>query len=193
MPTKTINQAFAAAWESVNNPPLDSVNPHFKNKFASLGATIKAVREACRANGITYNQAFSLREEVQALRSWVSDAEGNRIDLSCMYFPQIDNPQQMGSHMTYMRRYLMQLDWGIVGEEDDDAERAMPEKPKDELAELWRECIQLGVKPEGLKSWYESKPFKGKKLDKLTAAERKQVETYLLDMRESIKQVTKER
>ena len=181
----------------MENPPLDSVNPHFKNKFASLGATLRVIRKACRDNGITYNQAFdTFRTDDGAeavIRTWVSDGAGERIDLSCMRFPITDNPQQLGSAMTYCRRYVAQLDWGILGEEDDDAERAMPQQPKqkrDELVNLWQECIALGVKPEGLKAWYDSKPFAGKKLDQLTAAQRKQVKDYLLDIRETIMAVS---
>lgn len=143
--TDSINTRFARAWESVDNPPLDSVNPHFKNKFASLGATLKCIRKACKDNGITYHQAFdTFRADGEAeatIRTWVSDGGGGRIDLSCMRFPITDNPQQLGSAMTYCRRYVAQLDWGILGEEDDDAERAMPQqKPKkrDELAEAKR-------------------------------------------------------
>ena len=194
--TDTIYTSFARAWETVENPPLDSVNPHFKNKFASLGATLRVIRKACKDNGITYNQAFdTFRTDEGAeavIRTWVSDGAGERIDLSCMRFPITDNPQQLGSAMTYCRRYVAQLDWGIVGEADDDAERAMPQQPKpkrDELADLWRDCVQLGVKPEGLKAWYDSKPFAGKKLDQLTAAQRKQVQEYLLEMRENAREV----
>lgn len=211
--TDSINTRFAKAWESVANPPLDSVNPHFKNKFASLNATLKVIREACAKNDIVYVQSFAYvpgDEPTFVIRTCVLDSQGGHIDLSTMYFPITDNPQQLGSAMTYCRRYAAQLDWGIVGEEDDDAERAMPQQPqkaqpapnpkpkqakkpkeKDALAELWQECIDLGVKPEGLMSWYETQGFGGMKLSQLTAIERKQVEAYLLDMRESIKQVNK--
>ena len=135
--TDTINTRFARAWESVENPPLDSVNPHFKNKFASLGATLRVIRKACKSNGIAYLQAFdAMRTEdgmEAVIRTWVADGTGQRIDLSCMRFPITDNPQQLGSAMTYCRRYVAQLDWGILGEEDDDAERAM-QKPGGDLA-----------------------------------------------------------
>ena len=202
--TDTINTRFARAWESVENPPLDSVNPHFKNKFASLGATLRVIRKACKSNGIAYLQAFdAMRTEdgmEAVIRTWVSDGGGERIELSCMRFPITDNPQQLGSAMTYCRRYVAQLDWGILGEEDDDAERAMPQqqppqkpKPKkqehEELADIWQECIDLGVTKEGLNSWYEANGYKGKKLSQLTAAERKHVKSYLLDMRKGARQV----
>ena len=198
--TDTIYKKFAAAWESVENPPLDSVNPHFKSKFASLGAVLKAIRKAC--DGIAYIQAFDVAdmggESILHIKSWVQDGEG-RLELSRLRMPITDNPQQQGSIITYYRRYVAVTDWGIVGEEDDDAESAM--KPKndcdrqrsakkaDELADLWQQCIDLGVKPDGLKSWYEANGFKGKKLNQLNNAERMKVKAYLTDMRKSIQSV----
>lgn len=197
-----INGKFAAAWSRVENPPLDSVNPHFKSKFASLGAVLKAIRKAC--DGIAYIQAFDVAdmggESILHIKSWVQDGEG-RLELSRLRMPITDNPQQQGSIITYYRRYVAVTDWGIVGEEDDDAESAMNPKndydrqrsakkaAQDELADLWQQCIDLGVKPDGLKSWYEANGFKGKKLNQLTGAERQKVKAYLTDMRKSIQSV----
>lgn len=202
MATDTVHTRFARAWESVANPPLDSVNPHFKNKFASLNATLKVIREACAKNGIVYVQCFDYvpgEEPTFVISTGVQDAEGGSIELSRMYFPVTDNPQQLGSAMTYCRRYAAQLDWGIVGEEDDDAERAMPQaeqrpqpKPRAKKpvrfgdTKLFRECVSLGVKPDGMEKWYAAQDFRDKTIDQLTKAEQKQVQTYLQDMRESI-------
>ncbi len=197
-----INGKFALAWSRVENPPLDSVNPHFKSKFASLGAVLKAIRKAC--DGIAYIQAFDVAdmggESIIHIKSWVQDGDG-RLELSRLRMPITDNPQQQGSIITYYRRYVAVTDWGIVGEEDDDAESAM--KPKndydkqrsakkaaqDELADLWQQCIDLGVKPDGLKSWYEANGFKGKKLTQLNNAERMKVKAYLTDMKRSIESI----
>ena len=203
MANDTVHTRFARAWESVANPPLDSVNPHFKNKFASLNATLKVIREACAKNGIVYVQCFDYvpgEEPTFVISTGVQDAEGGSIDLSRMYFPVTDNPQQLGSAMTYCRRYAAQLDWGIVGEEDDDAERAMPQpQPKPQPAKkaakkpmrfedtnLFRECVSLGVKADGMQKWYKAQDFKDKTIDQLTAPEQKRVQKYLQDVRESI-------
>ena len=198
-----INGKFALAWSRVENPPLDSVNPHFKSKFASLGAVLKAIRKAC--DGIAYIQAFDVAdmggESILHIKSWVQDGEG-RLELSRLRMPITDNPQQQGSIITYYRRYVAVTDWGIVGEEDDDAESAMPKNDyerqrkakkasQDELADLWQQCIDLGVKPDGLTSWYEANGFKGRKLTQLNNAERMKVKAYLTDMRKSIKEVSK--
>lgn len=196
-----INGKFALAWSRVENPPLDSVNPHFKSKFASLGAVLKAIRKAC--DGIAYIQAFDVAdmggESILHIKSWVQDGEG-RLELSRLRMPITDNPQQQGSIITYYRRYVAVTDWGIVGEEDDDAESATPKNDyerqrkakkasQDELADLWQQCIDLGVKPDGLTSWYEANGFKGRKLTQLNNAERMKVKAYLTDMLHSIQSV----
>lgn len=196
-----INGKFALAWSRVENPPLDSVNPHFKSKFASLGAVLKAIRKAC--DGIAYIQAFDVAdmggESILHIKSWVQDGEG-RLELSRLRMPITDNPQQQGSIITYYRRYVAVTDWGIVGEEDDDAESATPKNDyerqrkakkasQDELADLWQQCIDLGVKPDGLTSWYEANGFKGRKLTQLNNAERMKVKAYLTEMKRSIESI----
>lgn len=193
--TDTIYKKFAAAWESVENPPLDSVNPGYKSKYASLGAVYKVIRKACK--GIVYMQVWETHrrndtEDTLTIDTWVMDTEGNRIDLSKLATPIESNPQKQGGIITYYRRYVACTDWGIVGEEDDDGNIASGKTPapkKDELADLWQQCIELGVKPSGLTSWYEANGFKGKKLNQLTGAERQKVKAYLTDMRKSIQSV----
>lgn len=195
-----IYKKFAAAWERVENPPLDSVNPHFKSKFASLGAVYKVIRKAC--DGIAYMQAFGTEDSggdtILTINSWLQDAEGGRIDLSSMRMPVTDNPQQQGSIITYYRRYVAVTDWGIVGEEDDDAESAMPPAKKAqpkakavtiEDTKLFKECASKGVKPEGMWDWYYAQGFGTTDLNALTAANKRKVEAYLKGMLDSINQV----
>ena len=208
--TDSINTRFARAWESVDNPPLDSVNPHFKNKFASLGATLGCIRKACEPLGIEYMQVADFEidggEAVHFIRTWVQDKDGGRIELSRMYMPTTENPQQQGSIITYYKRYVAQMDWCIVGEEDDDAERAMPQQyaPQSKPVQakrqakkkvlfkdtrLFKECASLGVKPDGMERWYASKPFASKTIDELNDAEMGQVKAYLQEMKDSAQQV----
>lgn len=198
-----INGKFALAWSRVENPPLDSVNPHFKSKFASLGAVLKAIRKAC--DGIAYIQAFDVAdmggESILHIKSWVQDGEG-RLELSRLRMPITDNPQQQGSIITYYRRYVAVTDWGIVGEEDDDAESAMPKKhqPKPETkreykkllmsdTNLFKQCVEFGIKPDGMLAWYKAQGFKTDDIYELTAAQRKKVEAYLTEMLRSAQQL----
>lgn len=120
---KTIEARFVEAWGNIDNPDLDSVNPHFKNKYASLKETQRVIREACKPQGLMYQQRLRQCEDGQyRLYSYVRDADGGEIELSTFPVESIPNSQAFGSEMTYKKRQQAQADWGIVGEEDDDGE-----------------------------------------------------------------------
>ena len=122
----SLHGKFVAAWLACENPALDSENPHFGNRFASLRATLAAVREACSSQGIAYVQCLGpVGEDGRAkLSSCVVDGEGNRIDLSAFPVDCPPNPQSFGSNLTYAKRQQAQADWGVTGETDDDGNAA---------------------------------------------------------------------
>ena len=128
----SINAKFVRAYAEMANPPLDSVNPHFRNRFASLKATLKVIRDACKPQGIAYIQTIHYGEPTNTITSFVLDEDsGDKIALSTfpLVFPA--DPQKRGSELTYAKRQLAQADWGLVGDPDDDAEAASkPEQPK---------------------------------------------------------------
>lgn len=120
---KTIEARFVEAWGNIDNPDLDSVNPHFKNKYASLKETQRVVREACKPLGLMYQQRLRQCEDGHyRLYSFVRDADGGEIELSTFPVENVPNSQAFGSEMTYKKRQQAQADWGIVGEEDEDGE-----------------------------------------------------------------------
>ncbi len=125
-----INGLYVKAWAAIENPELDSVNPHFKNRYASLKATLKAVRDACAPLGMAYQQLLEQRGEGYVLKSRVVTA-GEILDLSEFPVDSPPNPQSFGSGLTYKKRQQAQADWGIVGDDDDDGEAAAGyQKPK---------------------------------------------------------------
>lgn len=128
----SINAKFVRAYAEMANPPLDSVNPHFRNRFASLKATLKVIRDACKPQGIAYIQTIHYGEPTNTITSFVLDEDSDdKITLSTfpLVFPA--DPQKRGSELTYAKRQLAQADWGLVGDPDDDAEAASkPEQPK---------------------------------------------------------------
>lgn len=169
-----IEARYAHAWEFASNPPLDCSNPHFKNRYASLAATLNEVRKACRMSDIVYIQQLVKEGEELVLKSCVMDAKGGRMELSTFPVTNVPNPQNFGSELTYKKRQQAQTDWGIVGEEDDDGEAAVaplrgaqrPVKAKpaqtpstsqnDRLSAvrgLYKKALAAGVKTEGIESW----------------------------------------
>ena len=125
MEGKTVQQRYVSAWSEIENPPLDGVNPHFRNRYATLKATLEAVRKACKDNGMAYVQKLVRTEDGgRALRSSLLTDAGEVMELSDFPVEAPPNPQSFGSNLTYAKRQQAQADWGIVGEEDDDGEAA---------------------------------------------------------------------
>lgn len=124
MAEKTIEACFVEAWSAAQNPDMDGMNPHFKNRYATLKATLAAVRSACVPHGIAYIQALRESEGGYRLESCVIRADGARMILSQYPVEASANPQAFGSELTYKKRQQAQADWGIVGDEDEDGEAA---------------------------------------------------------------------
>lgn len=116
-----IEAQFLDAWLDIENPELDGKNPHFNSKFATLKATLKVIREACKKAGIAYCQRLvKIDENTFELHSFVMNAAGETLTFSTFPVETPPNPQSFGSNMTYAKRQQAQADWSITGEEDDD-------------------------------------------------------------------------
>ena len=166
-----VQARFAYAWDFAKNPPLDCTNPHFRNRYASLAATLGEVRKACSFADIVYCQTLVIEGYSYFLKSYVMDAKGERMELSTFPVTYSTNVQTFGSELTYKTRQQAQADWGIVGEEDDDGESAAQpvrghDRPKggqpsakpqsDRLSAvraLYKQALASGVKAEGIESW----------------------------------------
>lgn len=120
---------LAKAVGEMQNPPLDSVNPHFKNKFSSLRAVSDAVRPALAANGLAYRQTPLADDTGTWVATIVYGGDGS-IELARVPYEPQSNPQQNGSALTYAKRYCLQAAFGLVGEEDDDGEAASRQTPQ---------------------------------------------------------------
>lgn len=117
--THLLTKALIAAKSEMGNViEYDSRNPHYKNRFASLEATLSKINPAFNKHGLNLshwpagNQLISRLEHVSG--QWMMSA----YDLSATK----KDPQQMGSALTYARRYCAQAIAGLCGGEDDDAE-----------------------------------------------------------------------
>ena len=123
---------LVAAFAEMPNPPLDSKNPHFGNRFASLLAVSNVVRPALAKHGLAYRQTVEIAANsgvafVYTIVYGKSDNPEDDCDyirLASVPIKVVDNPQQMGSALTYAKRYCLLAAFGLVGDEDDDAEAA---------------------------------------------------------------------
>lgn len=128
---KAIAPALLEAQKQITFALKDSVNPHFKNRYADVSAVIEAVKGPLNKNGITFLQSLSdvqAGETRQRLTTRLLHSSGEWIeDTASCPLPKAD-PQGVGSATTYLRRFSLCALLGVP-QEDDDAEGAVQRTP----------------------------------------------------------------
>lgn len=108
---------------------LDSTNPHFKNRYASLAGIMEAVRPPLTKNGLAIVQQPTVLESgMPALRTTLLHSSGETLSDVMPLAVDKPGPQALGSAITYARRYSALAILGLVGDEDDDANSAQPKQ-----------------------------------------------------------------
>lgn len=113
---------FQTQCESIK---FDSVNPHFKSKFASLAAIHHGIGPALSANGLAVIQFPHSTETGIGVRTILIHESGEMLEHTYTLPLAKNDPQGGGSAITYARRYGLSGALGIVTEEDDDGESSM--------------------------------------------------------------------
>lgn len=118
-----IATALAKAQASLKAAPFDKSNPHFKNKYASLASVIDTIRKPLADNGLAYTQATQIRDGHLVLVTTLHHTSGQSIAAEYP-LPSVSKPQELGSALTYARRYSLSALVCIAAVEDDDGEGA---------------------------------------------------------------------
>ena len=129
--------ALVAAQRAIRNPALDGTNPHFHSKYATLAATLASVLPPLNAQGISVLQPASVTADgIVTVTTILLHSSGASRDYA-ISARSGTTVQQLGSTITYLRRYALSSLLGIVGEEDDDGNAAqgaktnsIPDPPK---------------------------------------------------------------
>lgn len=137
----------------------DKINPHFKNKYASLDAILEATRPALSANGIAVVQTLGLDGENQVLITKLLHESGDFLE-SVYRLPPITDPQKFGSAMTYARRYSLAALLCVAADEDDDGNTAA--KPdsncitESQVKRLFTIASEMNADKDAIKNWLKS-------------------------------------
>ena len=102
----------------------DKRNPHYKNKYASLESVIKTVRTASQF-GLTFTQEMDFEGDISFVRTVMMHSSGaTRVSRTKIVSKDPNDPQKMGSAISYAKRYGLQSIFGLPSD-DDDGEVAM--------------------------------------------------------------------
>ena len=125
--TETIYPALAKAIASFPPLKMDSVNPHHKNKYASLSALLDCVKGPLQENGIMLLQPAYENQESATVKTILIHVDTGEWVLAGLNIPigrGNNAAQAMGSAITYGRRYSLSSLLGIAAEEDTDGNQA---------------------------------------------------------------------
>lgn len=136
--------ALAEAQGEMENASKNSTNPHFKSKYADLAEVLNTVRPVLSKHGLSVTQFPSYGEGLVHVETIIAHKSGEWMSEKCSAPAQKQDPQGVGSAISYLRRYSLAAVCGIA-QEDDDANAAS--KPKAETKPAPK-AAQAKVEPD---------------------------------------------
>lgn len=163
---KQISKAIVNAQPEISAALKDSTNPHFRSKYADLTAVWHACKDVLKQHKLAVIQFFEPCDKdnhILTVTRLIHES-GEWMEGKLLLPYKDNNPQNVGSAITYARRYSLSSMLGIVTEEDDDGNQASQQAyskpiPKEESKPKMETKIAKGVDPAILIERLSSTPF----------------------------------
>jgi len=153
--------AIAQAQGEVENATKSATNSHFKNRYADLAEVLNTVRPVFARHGLAIIQSVSSDQQLVTVATTIAHKEGGYLTSSLACTAPTTKIQDLGSMVTYLRRYSVAALAGI-SQEDDDGNAASqrpakaptePQKPSPTQALTEAATVAQGG-TEALKAWF---------------------------------------
>lgn len=116
-------KALALAQGEIKGAVKDSENPFFKSKYADLASVRDACQAALSKNGLAIVQVpgatISENATIVSVETLLMHSSGEWVSGDLSAIPVKDDPQGLGSCITYLRRYALSAYTGVAPEDDD--------------------------------------------------------------------------
>lgn len=111
----------------VEQPAKSAANPFFKSSYVPLEDVVEAIVKACEGVGLSFTQwAVTDDAGMVGVATLLMHESGEWIEYPpVMMRPLKADPQQLGSTLTYLKRYTLSAIFGLTSEKDDDGESGM--------------------------------------------------------------------
>ena len=132
-------EKLAAVKAEVGRISKDSNNPFFKSKYFDVNSLLLHVEPIIQKNGLLLLQPI----QDNLVKSVIFDTSGFSIE-SAIVLPELNDPQKLGSAITYYRRYTLQSLLALQAE-DDDANLASNKSTKEVAKEEEKNWLNLNT------------------------------------------------
>jgi ERF superfamily. len=127
--SETVSELFKALNKfrtQLKQPLKDANNPFFKSKYVPLENVVSVIDEAIAETGLSYTQETLYNDNgLIVLETIIMHESGEYIALGgAVVKPVKNDPQGVGSAITYARRYSLSTAFGIASDQDDDGNQA---------------------------------------------------------------------
>lgn len=127
---KNIYQKLFEVQKEIKPIVKDSTNPYFNSQYFDINKIIETVKPILNKANLVVLQPIIVQDNRTALKTVVVDVDsGEQVESVC-YLPDNVKPQEMGSAITYFRRYALQS-LLFLQAEDDDGNVSSNAQPKD--------------------------------------------------------------
>ena len=119
--------AFVKAKKEIGSITKGAKNPFFKSKYADLSAILNEVEPVLAKHGLAVMQPVAGYDGSAYACTTLVHESGEYVTIlgSELVAAKQNDPQAMGSAITYARRYSISSAFSLNAENDDDGERAM--------------------------------------------------------------------
>lgn len=125
LPHKNIQLALLYVQSELPKLKKDKNNPFFKSKYVPLEQVIEVVLPILNKHGIVLVQTPTTLGGQPALKTILWHVSDEKVEDTMLLSSKTPNdPQAQGSAITYARRYALMSLLGLIGDEDDDGNRA---------------------------------------------------------------------
>jgi len=122
---KEISEALFKAQAEMPDLKMNARNPHFRNAYITLDAVLEGVVPILRKHDILLQQVPDRIGDTPALRTvMLHIPTGSFVQGELPLILQKNDPQGVGSAITYARRYAIMSMLNLTADEDDDGESA---------------------------------------------------------------------
>jgi len=140
---KELLKALANVKKEVGKLSKTETNPFFKSKYFDVNSLIEQVDPLLEKNGLLLLQPI-INNEVKSI---IYHCESELSVESSIQLTQFNDPQKLGSAITYYRRYTLQSLLGLQAE-DDDANKASAKEPTLNVEKLNARLMACTTKAE---------------------------------------------
>ena len=139
--------ALATFQHKFQNPPKNKTNPYYNSTYVDLADALDLIRKALSEEGLSFIQLTTAGEDRVILHTRLMHVSGQWIE-GTYPVTKLAKAQEMGSALTYARRYALFALVGVAGEDDDDGNRATHGDAKPTQAQTVVQKAMAAVKPK---------------------------------------------